>query len=91
MDAKEFLYTQIAKSGSKPITEDDIAYFKFIEKLDDNVVISAINELLSQHKIVKFYYDKKTKIANGIPSSDSIIAYRPYFEISSTFTEDLFK
>lgn len=91
MDAKEFLYTKIAKSGSKPITEDDIAYFQFVEKLDEKVVISAINELLSQHKIVKLYYDKKSKIADQIPSKYSVVAYRPYIEISDSFLEDLLK
>ena len=89
MDAKKFLYAKIAKSGSKPITEDDIEYFKFIEKLDDIVVMSAINELLSQHKIIKLYYDTKSKIADNVPSKNSVIAYRPYYNISSNSFNDL--
>lgn len=89
MDAKDFLYTKISKSGSEPITESDIAYFQFIEKIDEKTVISAINELLLQHKIVKFYYDTKTKMTDEYPSKYSVVAYRPYYSISDNFLNDL--
>lgn len=90
MNVEAFLYNKIAKSGSKPITDDDISYYRLSERFDKDEVEKAIEKLKITKKIIIVYYDKVERIASKYPTSRSIIAYRKTPIVDKNFISELF-